>query len=146
MGCESSSRPQIIAGRSSRVDAQIRFQLMGQTTPFAGDETQRRYVREKARREPFPDLEVWSRHVRKADFGPEGAFCELPFRRTQPERDLFLKPHALLTATIGVAGVGSFSASDDLFELRAYSSFRDYHQLETGRRYHRREFTRLYGP
>jgi len=76
-------------------------------------------------REKFPELEHWSKLVRKSDFGPDGAIIKLEFRRIRPEFRPELAQEALLTGSLGVAGQGRFDASATDVVIRPPSRFRD---------------------
>ncbi len=79
--------------------------------------------------EQFPELERWSKLIRKADFGPNGAVIKLEFRNTEPEYQTELADGALLTGSLGVPGQGRFEASASDVLIRPLSDFRDEHWL-----------------
>jgi hypothetical protein len=86
------------------VFASVDFQLLTQPHRPPGAQHVRRR-RSNQRREE------WSRRVRIHDFGPAGAVYELPFRNLSANARFNIGPEALLTARLGVAGSGVFSAN-----------------------------------
>ena len=124
-------------GQVVPVAGSIDFQLIGQRRIARGGE-------HVSRQDGFPLLGEWSRRVTPKAFGPNGFVYELPFRNFAPGRDVDIAFEALLTARLGIPGVGVLNSSDSYVLLRPASWFRDDLQLRTGRRYDRREFTRLY--
>jgi hypothetical protein len=124
-------------GQVVPVFGSIDFQLIGERRLSRGGE----HVR---RQDSFPLLGEWSRRVTPKTFGPNGFVYELPFRNFAPGRDVDIAFEALLTARLGIPGVGVLDSSDSYVLLRPTSRFRDDLQFRTGRRYDRREFTRLY--
>jgi hypothetical protein len=124
-------------GQVVPVFGSIDFKLIGEHRLSRGGE----HVR---RRDSFPLLGEWSRRVTLKTFRPNGVVYELPFRNFAPGRDVDIAFEALLTARLGIPGVGVLESSDSYVLLRPTNRFRDDLQLRTGRRYDRREFTRLY--
>lgn len=116
------------SGHVVPVDASLDFRLLGLPQRYTGGQ--------KARRsEPTTRLGEWSRRLRVHDFGADGAFFKLAFRGFDPGRDFDVAPEGLLTARLGVSGVGVFEASDEFVVLRPTSRVRDELQLRTGRRF-----------
>ena len=83
----------------------------------------------------------WTRRVRLADFGSDGAVYRLPFQRAHPEFNPNLAPYATVHARLHVPGRGSFDATAADVRVRPYSAARDRLQHTTGRRFFPQERT-----
>ena len=114
-------------GQIVPVDGQVEFRLIGQRY---------RELNWQGRndRKQFPELEQWSRQIRKLDFGANGALIKLEFRRIRPEFRPELAQGALLTGSLGIAGQGRFDASAVDVVIRPPSRFRDEHYLRSNSR------------
>ena len=110
------------------VDGQISLKLIGQAQQTLTSERSRQ-------RRLFPELGRWTLSVRKKDFTSWGATYDIPFRESNPTFDLAISPAALLHASLGVSGQGTFKASNAHIWLRDLSAIRDELQLRTNRRY-----------
>ena len=118
------------------VDGQLSMTLIGehsQADPEAFRTFRRRY----------PEISRGSEQVRTDHFWGGPAVYKLPYRNLFPEDHLDLFPQGVLTATLGVPGEGSFTASTDALALVPASPIRDRHQQYFGRRYFPQELSRL---
>ncbi|HUG89661.1 MAG TPA: hypothetical protein VML55_02430 [Planctomycetaceae bacterium] len=99
-------------GRIVTLDAQLDIVLHGvPKRSWSGPDDRRR--------NDLPELGRWTRRVRAADFGPDGAVYDLEFQGEPPERDGSLASWGSLSARLGVAGRGAFDASAEVL-LRPY--------------------------
>jgi len=118
------------------VDAQLTMTLIGEHSQ--GHPEQLRRFRPR-----YPQITRGSEQVRAEHFWAGPAVYKLPYRNQIPEEHLDLFPQGVLTATLGVAGQGSFSASTDAVALIPASPIRDRRQQWFGRRYFPQENSRL---
>ena len=77
----------------------------------------------------------WVKPVHPSDFSESGFACRLPFQGTHPEFDNRLGSHAMVNVRLVVPGSGTFERTIDYVRIRPFSPLRDYHQLNTGRRW-----------
>ena len=77
----------------------------------------------------------WVKAVRETDFYEGGSTYRLPFQATHPEFDRRLGSHAMVNVKFTVPGSGTFERTIDYVRIQPFSPIRDYHQLNTGRRW-----------
>ncbi len=82
----------------------------------------------------YQELSRWTERVKIADFDDFGATLKLPYRKTDPERDLELGLEALVEVTLRAEGQNVYRATAPI-ELRAYNPFRDELELNRGQRF-----------
>jgi hypothetical protein len=119
-------------GSLAPINGQIVFTLIAENTP---DDPQELY-RPRAR---YPEIARTSSLVRDFDFIDGAPVYKVPFGVALPDFRFDLAPHAVLTATLGVPGQGTFQASDDEINLRPGNWIRDRRQQFFGTRYFRQE-------
>jgi hypothetical protein len=121
-------------GSLAPVGGQIAFTLIGENTPYDPQDLFQPRPR-------YPEIARTSRLVRGSDFVDGAAVYKVPFGVAHPDFRFDLAPHAVLTATLGVPGQGTFHASDDEINLRPGNWIRDRRQQFFGTRYFRQEGT-----
>ena len=114
------------AGQLVAIDGQVEMRLIGQKLRQLDSRG-----RTLNRNPKFPELEQWTKRIRKSDFGLNGAVIRLEFKTIRPELHTELASGALLTGTLGIAGQGRFAASAADVSIRPFSPFRDEHFLRS---------------
>jgi hypothetical protein len=121
-------------GYLAPVNGQISFTLIGENTPYDPQDL----FQPRAR---YPEIARSNELVRVTDFGDGAAVYKMPFGVEHPDFRFDLAPHAILTATLGVPGQGTFHASDDSIHFRPGNWIRDRRQQFFGTRYFPQEGT-----
>lgn len=121
------------AGELVPVDGHINFTVIGQRV-------QNRQHHDGRRHELFPELTRSAERVRRSDFiaidgNLTAAVYQVPFRNTHPEFNFDVAPWVVVTARLGITGVGVLQASTDDVSVRYPSWIRDRAQQVRGRRF-----------
>ncbi|MGD0898418.1 MAG: hypothetical protein ABR915_11320 [Thermoguttaceae bacterium] len=85
--------------------------------------------------QPFFTVARWTQTVRPEDFGPGGAIYHLPFQNVRPDFDLEVASRGAVHVRLGVAGQGTFDATQSSIRIRPHSIVRDNLQQATGHRF-----------
>ena len=88
----------------------------------------------------FEELGSWTQPVMPVDFNDGVASYALRFRTVEPERDVRLRPDAIVNVRLGVFGQGNFEASAPV-QIRAFNPLRDRRQQFRGTRFFPGELT-----
>lgn len=123
-------------GEFVAVEGQLSLTLIGENSQ-GHPEQLRRF------RPQYPEITRSTEQVYESDFFAGPAVYKLPYRNIVPETRLDLFPQGVLTATLGVPGQGSFSASTDAVSLIPASPIRDRRQQLLGTRYFPQERSRV---
>jgi hypothetical protein len=121
------------------VEGQLTMTLIGEHSPGNPEDLRRFHSR-------YPEITKGTEAVQREHFWAGPAVYKLPYRTLYPEARLDLFPQGVLTATLGVAGQGNFTASTDALALIPASPIRDRRQQWFGQRYFPQERSRLRDP
>jgi hypothetical protein len=83
----------------------------------------------------FDRLGHWARRVEPEDLQDSEMTYRLAYQAINPQFDMRLGSHALVNVRLAVPGSGTFERTIDYVRIQPFSPLRDYHQLDTSRRW-----------